>query len=98
MTLASSLQLSNSEAPRLHEAGTQSTSRSSASCLAFVLLLVSNEGIGDDRLGYERRAWNTVLLRRPRPEIRDLTTLGTEWSPGVGVPSRGLEAQRAVHE
>ncbi len=55
-------------------------------------------GFGDDDLSRERRAWDAVLFGGPRSKIRELTALGTEWTPGVYFPRRGLMAQRANHE
>lgn len=53
-------------------------------------MLVSRGGLGDDYLSRERRGWNAVLFRGPRPQIRDLATFGTERTPGIIVPTRGL--------
>jgi hypothetical protein len=65
--------------------------------LRLVLRLVSCGGLGDDHLGGERWTWNTVLFRSPGSQVRDLTTLRTEWTPGVCIPGRGLVAQGAGH-
>jgi hypothetical protein len=65
---------------------------------AFALMLVSSEGLGNDQLGCKRRTWNTILFSGPRPQIRDLTTLGTEGTPGICFPSRGLLTQGTSHE
>jgi hypothetical protein len=46
---------------------------------------------------YERRTWNTIVFGGPRSQIRDLTTLGTEGTPGICFPSRGLLAQGTSH-
>ena len=51
----------------------------------------------DDHLCYERRTWNAVLFLGPRSQIRDLTTLRTEGTPGVGFPTRGLPTQGTSH-
>jgi len=72
-------------------------SPSSTSRLAFAMMFVCRGGLGDGRLTGERRTWDTVLFRSPRSEIRDLTTLGAEWTPGVCLPSRGSAAQGADH-
>lgn len=76
----------------VQEAGIWSTSRSSTPRSAFALMLVSSEGLGNDQLSCKRRTWNTILFRGPRSQIRDLTTLGTEGTPGICFPSRGLPA------
>jgi hypothetical protein len=62
--------------------------------VASVLMLVEFRG---DRLCCERRTWNAVLFRGPRSQIRDLTTLRTEGTPGIGFPTRGLPAQGTSH-
>ncbi len=62
---------------------------------AFARMLV---GFRSDPLSYERRTWNTVLFSGPRSQIRDLTMLGTEGTPGICFPSRGLPAQGTGHE
>ena len=62
--------------------------------VAFAQMLV---GFRRDPLSYERRTWNTVLFSGPRSQIRDLTMLGTEGTPGICFPSRGLLAQGTSH-
>lgn len=64
---------------------------------AFALMLVFGGGLGNDQLGCKRRTWNTVLFRSPCSQIRDLTTLRTEWTPRICFPCRGLVAQGAGH-
>jgi hypothetical protein len=60
-------------------------------------MLVSSGGLRDDHLSCERRTGNTILFRSPRSQIRDLTTLGAEWTPGICFPRRGLVAQGTSH-
>ena len=62
--------------------------------VAFAQMLV---GFRRDPLSYERRTWNAIVFSSPRPQIRDLTTLGTEGTPGICFPSRGLLAQGTSH-
>lgn len=64
---------------------------------AFALMLVSGGRLGNDQLGCKRRTWNTILFSGPRSQIRDLTTLRTEWTPGICFPCRGLVAQGTGH-
>lgn len=66
----------------------------SNSRVAFAQMLV---GFRSDPLSYERRTWNAIVFSGPRPQIRDLTTLGTEGMPGICFPSRGLLAQGTSH-
>ena len=69
----------------------------SAPRLVFTLMFISRGGFGDGHLGCERRTRNTIPFRSPCSQIRDLTTLRTEWTPGVCFPSRGLVAQGTSH-
>jgi hypothetical protein len=62
--------------------------------VAFAQMLV---GFRRDPLSYERRTWNAIVFSGPRPQIRDLTTLGTEGTPGICFPSRGLLTQGTSH-
>jgi hypothetical protein len=62
--------------------------------VAFAQMLV---GFRRDPLSYERRTRNAIVFSGPRPQIRDLTTLGTEGTPGICFPSRGLLAQGTSH-
>jgi hypothetical protein len=71
---------------------------SSTPCVAVVVLrLVARGGLEDAHLSRERRTRNAILFRGPRSEIRDLTTLGTEWTPRVCIPRRGSAAKGAGH-
>ncbi len=63
----------------------------------FAPMLVSGGGVGNNQLGCKRRTWNTILFRGPRSQIRELTTLRTEWTPGICFPCRGLVAQGTGH-
>ena len=74
--------------------GSRLMNRASILHVASVLMLVE---LRDDRLCCERRTWNAVLFRGPRSQIRDLTTLRTEGTPGVGFPTRGLPTQGTSH-
>ena len=62
--------------------------------VTFAQMLV---GFSNDSLSCERWTWDTVLFSSPRSQIRDLTTLGTEGTPGICFPSRGLLAQGTSH-
>ena len=46
----------------------------------------------------EWRTGNAVLFCRPCSQVRDLTTLRTEWAPGVSFPCGWLVTGRAQHE
>jgi hypothetical protein len=68
----------------------------SASSLS-VAALDPRERLSHVYFGGEWQTGNTVSFGGPGSQISNLTTLATEWTPGVLFPSCGSVAQRTGH-